>query len=297
MYFDYYDYFYKVAYLGNITKAANEIHISQSALSKAILKLEKSLDCQLFYRIPKGVKLTPAGEVLYEGVKKSIALMASTNQQIQRLKYAEYAEIRIGTGEDLFLRYVLPQAKEYAHKYPNVLFRAVASMSSESSIDGILQGDIDLGFLNIRPEHDSIGYERIGSLHEIFLAGDIYGAQLGTAPVTWEQLVQCPLLLHPKYTYTRRRLDDKVKSMGLVAIANFESGNTHVLMKMAAEDLGVALVTKETAQTHPIYDCLQVIKLVEPYTPREIYVAWNKEKKMNVYLRELIENVVQYSKT
>ncbi|MEA5014363.1 MAG: substrate-binding domain-containing protein, partial [Candidatus Limiplasma sp.] len=216
---------------------------------------------------------------------------------IQRLKYAEYAEIRIGTGEDLFLRYVLPQAKEYAHKYPNVLFRAVASMSSESSIDGILQGDIDLGFLNIRPEHDSIGYERIGSLHEIFLAGDIYGAQLGTAPVTWEQLVQCPLLLHPKYTYTRRRLDDKVKSMGLVAIANFESGNTHVLMKMAAEDLGVALVTKETAQTHPIYDCLQVIKLVEPYTPREIYVAWNKEKKMNVYLRELIENVVQYSKT
>ncbi|MEA5015002.1 MAG: LysR family transcriptional regulator, partial [Candidatus Limiplasma sp.] len=82
MYFDYYDYFYKVAYLGNITKAANEIHISQSALSKAILKLEKSLDCQLFYRIPKGVKLTPAGEVLYEGVKKSIALMASTNQQI-----------------------------------------------------------------------------------------------------------------------------------------------------------------------------------------------------------------------
>ena len=294
--FNDYDYFYKVAHIGNITKAANEIHISQSALSKAILKLEKSLDCQLFYRVPTGVKLTPAGEVLYEGVKKSMALMDNTNEQIQRLKHAEYAEIRITTGEDLFLRYVLPQIKRYAKKYPNVIFKTVASLSSESIMNSLLSGDTDMGFLNVRPEHDNLDSVCIGCLHEVFLAGEIFSAKMGNQPVSWEKLVECPLLLHPRYTYTRRRFDNFMREKGIAPMANFESGNTNVLMRMAEADLGLALVTKETAQGYSVYDHLQIVEVDDPYPPRDIYVVWRNDKKMSDYLRELLNNVIQYAK-
>ena len=63
--FEYYKVFYHVARLGSITLAAKALFLSQPAVSKCIRQLEKVLGCALFYRMHKGMRLTPEGEVLY----------------------------------------------------------------------------------------------------------------------------------------------------------------------------------------------------------------------------------------
>ena len=58
-----YKIFYEVAKAGNISKAAKELYISQPAISKAISKLEDSLNVTLFTRSSRGVHMTPEGEI------------------------------------------------------------------------------------------------------------------------------------------------------------------------------------------------------------------------------------------
>lgn len=65
-----YRVFYTVANTGNISKAAEQLFISQPAISKSIRKLEQSLDVTLFSRNSRGVQLTEEGEILYTYVKK-----------------------------------------------------------------------------------------------------------------------------------------------------------------------------------------------------------------------------------
>ena len=66
-----YKIFYEVARTGNISKAAKELYISQPAISKAIGKLEESLNTTLFFRSSRGVQLTEEGEILYEYVRSA----------------------------------------------------------------------------------------------------------------------------------------------------------------------------------------------------------------------------------
>ena len=67
---EYYKVFYYVAKLGRITDAAIKLNISQPAVSQSLKQLEKQLGTMLFARTPKGVKLTPEGEVLFSYVSQ-----------------------------------------------------------------------------------------------------------------------------------------------------------------------------------------------------------------------------------
>ncbi len=63
--FDLYRVFYMAAKAGSLSKAANELYISQPAVSQAIMQLEERLGCKLFPRSSRGIALTSEGEVLY----------------------------------------------------------------------------------------------------------------------------------------------------------------------------------------------------------------------------------------
>ena len=67
---EYYKIFYYVGKLGAITLAAEELSITQPAVSQAIRALERALSVELFVRTGKGVRLTPAGEMLYEYIRR-----------------------------------------------------------------------------------------------------------------------------------------------------------------------------------------------------------------------------------
>lgn len=65
------NYFYEIANTNNITKASENLNVSQPALTKAIKQLESDLNAKLFIRSKKGVVLTEAGEILYDYTKNS----------------------------------------------------------------------------------------------------------------------------------------------------------------------------------------------------------------------------------
>ena len=78
-----YRIFYATALAGNISKAADELFISQPAISQSIKKLEQSLDTALFVRSSRGVQLTEEGELLFSHVKSAFQTLEAGEHQLR----------------------------------------------------------------------------------------------------------------------------------------------------------------------------------------------------------------------
>ena len=86
MHIEYFDYFYKVAKLKSISKVAKNIHISQSALSQQIQKLEDSLGYKLLERSNKGVELTEMGEIVLKYSENIIKVYENMMEELDKGK-------------------------------------------------------------------------------------------------------------------------------------------------------------------------------------------------------------------
>ena len=83
--FRYLEYFVEIARENNISRAAERLHVSQSAVNQYLLKLEKELNTQLFIRTPRNWQLTKAGEVYLEGCRKALLIRQDTYRQITEI--------------------------------------------------------------------------------------------------------------------------------------------------------------------------------------------------------------------
>ena len=90
---EYFKVFYYVAKHGSVTKAANELAISQPAVSQSLRQLEKSLGVSLFARASRGVKLTGEGQLLYSYVEKGYEQIEQGVEKVSRMQNLELGEI------------------------------------------------------------------------------------------------------------------------------------------------------------------------------------------------------------
>ena len=108
--------FFGVASCGSITNAAQQLHVSQPAVSKAMANLESQLQCKLFVRSTKGVTLTEQGQILFETVKQSYFLLNTAKAKILELSKESQPQVGIGAGNDITTFVVLPWLNSFKKK-------------------------------------------------------------------------------------------------------------------------------------------------------------------------------------
>ena len=164
-----YKIFYYVAKNNNITQAANELMVSQPAVSKSIKSLESDLNTILFNRNKDGVSLTNAGEILYNKIKKAMELIISAEQDIDSINNMEYGTINIGAGNTIMQRYLMPYIKEFHHKYPNINV-IVHTLVTEELIKKAQIGLVDMVFTHL-PNNCPSNFDiiKVKELHDILV--------------------------------------------------------------------------------------------------------------------------------
>src|SRR5947209_5485906 len=90
-----------VASTGNVSRAAESLMISQPAVSKQLRILERALATPLFERIPKGMRLTPAGELLATYASRIFALETEAEEAIAALKGLRRGRLIIGASNTI----------------------------------------------------------------------------------------------------------------------------------------------------------------------------------------------------
>ncbi|MEQ8236156.1 MAG: LysR family transcriptional regulator [Syntrophomonadaceae bacterium] len=139
--------FYQTAKTGNFTKAAAINHVTQSAISQQIGKLEEELEVSLFERIGKRkLVLTEAGELLYRFAESVLAESDIFLDQLSELKGSHKGKLRIA-APFTSLNQLLPEKLEiYKKQFPWIEY-TILDRSQRAALELVTEGDVDFGIM------------------------------------------------------------------------------------------------------------------------------------------------------
>jgi len=180
-------YLDEVARSGSIRKAATKLNVSSTAINRQIIALEQELGEPLFERMPRKLRLTAAGEVLIEHVRKTLKDFTRAQQSLNALKGVQRGEVTFSTTLGLLEGPMAKVALDFIEKHPRVQIR-LRGMTAEGILGSILSGDVSLGLgFNIRPH---------AGLRTLFSINVPFGAVVGTThPLADRQKVRLADLL------------------------------------------------------------------------------------------------------
>ncbi|WP_462413195.1 LysR family transcriptional regulator [Neobacillus sp. Marseille-QA0830] len=150
--------FVTVAEKKNFTRAAETLHISQSAVTLSIKVLEKQYELKLLDRNNKYVRLTKAGDILYHHAKQILSLYDRMNRLIEDLSHSASGIITIGSSYT-FGEYLLPKIiAEFTTDFP-LIKPNIAIRNSHRIISQLLRGELDLGIVEWIVENPKLQFQ------------------------------------------------------------------------------------------------------------------------------------------
>ena len=146
-------YFAAVARAGSIRKASEELHVATSAVSRQIQKLEEELDAPLFERMPSGLRLTRAGEIVLRHARATLHEYDIMKGDLGDLKGKKTGRVHIACLDSLAIQFLPDRVMRFHAIHPAINFRI--RNDNYSNIFGyVAEGDVDVGitFDLARPE-------------------------------------------------------------------------------------------------------------------------------------------------
>lgn len=139
-------YFLAVAREGNITAAANFLHLTQPTLSRQIKDLEEELGKSLLIRKSHRVELTPEGMLFRKRAEEIISMVDKTEAEFSSMENTVSGDIYIGSGETDAVRLIAQTAKELREEYPGIHYH-LHSGNSQDVTERLDKGLLDFGIL------------------------------------------------------------------------------------------------------------------------------------------------------
>lgn len=131
--------------VGNITKAADYIGITQPTLSKFLSNTESKFGVQIFYRYARSIKATEEGEILLDNFSKILAIYKNCEQQITQFRHGDTQEFKIGTHQVLG-RFIVPKIENRVQKEKNI-YLSYSFMNSRKVTEEVIKGNLDIGIV------------------------------------------------------------------------------------------------------------------------------------------------------
>lgn len=138
--------FVTVCRLGNITRAAEQLFISQPALTRQIKELEEELGCKLFYRNTRNLSLTENGFQFLVRAEEILSIVQIAKEELTEKNESLRGIVRIGVVESRVMKFLSNHVMAFRQQYPHVKFEiySVTEMISDRSID---ENKMDLALL------------------------------------------------------------------------------------------------------------------------------------------------------
>ncbi|WP_064576259.1 LysR family transcriptional regulator [Cupriavidus gilardii] len=138
-----YLYLDTVARCGSIRKAAEQLHVASTALNRKILEVEQQIGTPLFERLPRGVRLTSAGEVLVATIRRSLADLDAAAAQMAQLRGLVRGSVRIASAESVATDFLPGAIGRYQTRHRGVQFH-VQIGGTDALMQALKQDEADL---------------------------------------------------------------------------------------------------------------------------------------------------------
>ena len=243
---DLYRVFYTVAKCGSLTRAAEELYISQPAVSRSIKQLETQLGVTLFTRTHRGMQLSAqGGQLIFEAVENALHLLSTAENRIAEQNSSATGTIRIGASDTIFEYFLADKIVAFHEKFPAVKIDLQADITPQS-IEKLKADKIDVAFVNlpIPSDPDLQLYGNCMRLNDVFITSDKF-PELTTGVHSLSELKKYPLVLMDKNTVSRRSTDNFFTSLGVELQPSIEVGSWDLMKRLVASGMGVGVIPRE----------------------------------------------------
>ena len=291
--FELYRIFYTVANLGNISKASEELHVSQPAISKSIKNLENQLGGTLFVRTKRGVNLTEEGKEFYKYIKQAIEYINSAENKFSELINLEAGCIRIGVSITLTKEFLLPYLKIFHELYPNIEIQIDTGLA-KTIIPKLKNGLLDMMIINLNDKElgNDIEIIKCKEIHDCFIVKKDY-KDLLKKKISIKDLNSYPLIMLPSVSYTRQYLDNFALKNETILKPNIELASYILVVEFTKLGLGIGHAVKEFITDSIKAEELYELPLKEEIPARGIGIAISRNHKPNFRTKKLIEIIMQ----
>ena len=282
-----YRVFYTVAKCGSLTRAAEELFISQPAVSQAIKQLESQFGITLFNRTHRGTELSVHGKMVFKQVEEALELLDDAENKLLELKTTATGMIRIGATDAIFSNLLADKIVQYNRKYPGVKIDLITGTTPET-VEQLKENKCDIGFLNLPIEDKDVNFTRtVSHLTDVFVAGEKY-SDLKGRQISLAALQEYPLLMIESNTVARRALANFTQTLGLQLNPDIEVENWDLMLKFARAGMGIGCVPREYARS--FLDSGELFEVdVKPALPvRGVGIALPRNMPVPFALREFI---------
>ena len=284
--------FQKIYETQSVTRAAEALHMTQPAVTRALQELEKYYGLRLFERLNRRLTVTEAGRRMYD---YALHLTETFDTMEKSLRDCErQGVLRVGASVSLGCS-LLPQlARTFQEEHPGVEVR-VRIANGELLRRDLLENRLDLALL----EGEENGADLMLTP---FAAGEMAlivppGHPLARAGgATLAQAAAYPLRLRETGSATRRFLDQLLMSRGLAVQPVWESASTQALLSAVREGLGITLVPWALARQTVLRGEAERCPVTDAELIRRRYVAWHPSKYVTGTMRAFVNLCMEQAK-
>ena len=229
--------FITVANSGSFSESAEQLHLTQSAISKRIAQLEHQIGKKLFDRIARQVTLTEAGTELLPRAQRILQEYENALQAINDLSGEASGTLRLAISHHLGLHRLPPVLKQFAQKYPKVTLD-IEFMDSEKAYEQVLHGQSEVAIITLALEsHHNIHSQKIWNDPLRFIcAQDHPLAELKQPEL--RDLAEYPIILPGLNTYTGRIIQNLFQQEGIPLKAPMSTNYLETISTMVEIGLG-----------------------------------------------------------
>ncbi len=279
-----YRIFYVVAKHKHMTRASEELHISQPAISQSIKKLEEELGGTLFLRSNKGMELTEEGKMFYEYVKGALELINNAENEFTSYKDLSKGEIKIGCSTTLTKLVLLDTIKEFHKEYPNINIEIKNDLTSDL-IQDLKVGKLDFVIFNeSNIKEKNVNLKNIKNLKQGFIYNkDYYKDNISS----FEELNNYPLILQKNESNSRKLLNYITESHNVKLIPKMEVVSQELITEFVNIGLGVGFVIIDLAKRN--FPHLEELSINKKIPNISVYLATNKSILLTFASKKFIE--------
>lgn len=276
--------FVEVYRAGNVTHAAEALHMTQPAVTRAVQELEQHYGVRLFERMYRHLSPTEGGHRLYP---QAVHLLDAFDHIETGLRdWDSLGVVRVGATVTLGGTLLPGLARRFAAQYPGIQLQATVA-NGETLTAALCENRLDLALLENGPALPDLNTQEIGTdrLCAVLAPGDPLAAN---PTLTLEQLAAAPLLVREQGSTARTVLENALTAQGLALHPAWESVSSEALLQAAAEGLGVAILPERRARAAAEAGQVCQRPITGTALLRRHVVAWHKEKYLTASMQRFL---------
>lgn len=280
----------KLIELGSFSAVADELKVTQPAVSMQVKSLEENFATDLIIRRRGGIELTPAGKVLYRQSKKILNNWERAKLEVDQVTGETYGQLIIGAST-IPSEYLLPDLlAEFCNKFPEVEILMEVGDSAET-INRLNKGKVDIILVGSKPENKKFQVMSVAEDRLTLIVPRDYELA-NKDQVNIIDLERERMLIREKGSGTRKAMLAGLKEAGLnkkdlnIVV---QLGSTEAIISAVEAGVGISFVSEMAAKKAIANGRVEQVNVVDMLISRKLYLAHHRERVEELLIKEFME--------